>query len=90
MTKYKALYRAVRRLTVTDYQVNGRVMRHAAGYRATHHQGKDATRRTGNGGVSSGHMSGFAILHARQPLSPPDPSAASVRAGAADPSPRRS
>jgi hypothetical protein len=86
MTKYKALYRAVRHLTVADYQLNGRVMRRAAGYRATDHRGRNATRRTGDGESSNGRMASFALLHARQTLSPPDPSVASVRADAGPPS----
>jgi hypothetical protein len=69
MTKYKAIFRAVQHLTVTDYQLNGRVMRRAAGYRAADHHGKNATRRAGNGRVSNGHMSGFA----RPRLLLPDP-----------------
>jgi hypothetical protein len=91
MTKYKELHRAVQHLT--DYQMNGRVVRRAAEYRAANPDRKNPAQRISNGQISNGRMPnnqmpGFAPLHVRPMLStpwmlPPGPSPSPVMTEAA-------
>lgn len=68
MTKYKQLHRAVQHLA--DYQMNGRVARRAAEYRAATRDRKNAARRVGNEQIPNRQIPGIAPLHARPTLSP--------------------
>jgi hypothetical protein len=76
MTKFKALHRAVQHLT--DYQMNGRVVRRVAEYRAVTPDRENArqfgTRHGGKGQISSsrmtdGQMGIFAPRHTPTPFS---------------------
>ena len=62
MTKYKQLHRAVQHLT--DYQMNGRVVRRATDYRAATRDRKTAARRVGNEPIPNRQIPGVATLHA--------------------------
>jgi hypothetical protein len=69
MTKYKAIFRAVQHLTVTDYQLNRHVLRRAAGHRAADPRRTPAARRVDDARSSDDHVSGIALLLARSTLS---------------------
>jgi hypothetical protein len=68
MTKYKQLLRTVQHLA--DYQMNGRVARRAAEYRAPTRDRENAVRRVGNEQIPDRQIPGIAPLHARPTLSP--------------------
>jgi anti-sigma factor RsiW len=68
MTKYKQLHRAVQHLT--HYQINARIARRVAEYRAATRDRKNAARRIRNEQIPNRRIAGIAPLRARPTLSP--------------------